>query len=58
MAANAQRGPWHMFEMIPNVAVLMFAAAPGGDAAQLVEVVEKSCGEKKKTLPVSVTTYL
>lgn len=31
----------------------MFATAPGGDAAlretaQLVEVVEKSCGEKKR----------
>lgn len=31
VAANAQRVSWHMLEIIPKVAVLMFASLPQGD---------------------------
>lgn len=31
VAANTQHVSWHMFEMIPNVTVLMFAGLPQGD---------------------------
>lgn len=47
VAANAQRVPRHMFEMIPDAAVVMFARLPQGDGVFLRnssaqdEVVEK-----------------
>lgn len=38
VAANAQRASWHMFEMIPNAAVIMFARLAQGDGVSSARV--------------------
>lgn len=67
VAANAQRVPRHMFEMIPDAAVVMFARLPQGDGVflrnssaqdEVVEKKKKSCGGGEKKTPVSISTYL